>query len=78
MAELQPLIDEVNYIANMLARNIRFKAFFKQEANGFVIPFIIVNNMETSTHYYWSYETFQNRLTLFRLMAADFYDDGIL
>ena len=78
MAELQPQIDEVNYIAIMLARNIRMKAFYKQEPNGFVVPFVIVNNMETGARYHWNLETFQNRLTLFRLMAADFYDDGIL
>ena len=77
MAVLGPQINEANYIATTLMKNVTFKPAMVMIGGTNKLT-IVVSNRDITQSYNWNPEKFRLRLVLFREMLDDLLDDGIL
>ena len=77
MAALGPEINEANYIASQLKKNVSF-SFTMMKVKDSDKAVIVVDNKDYKQTYNWNPEKFRNRLVFFREYLNDLLDDGVL
>jgi hypothetical protein len=77
MAALGPEINEANYIASQLKKNVSF-SFTMMKVKDSDKAVIVVDNKDYKQTYNWNPEKFRNRLVFFREYLDDLLDDGVL